>query len=189
MAGVKRKAANRERMWNITQAHEEITAHELSGASGFSVDTAAEALRDWVKQGFVEAVGKRGNRKLFRLTGKAGRPPVMGEDGHPIVVNATPEERMWFAVRKCGGVFSAADVAMWSNSESLPITAEQASKYCQSLLQAGYLRCEVKADGKGRPALYRLIRDTGPRAPLERRVRMLLDPNLNQYHQLGGRAS
>lgn len=189
MAGAKRKAANRERMWNITQAHEEITAHELSAASGFSVDTAAKALRDWVRSGHVTEAGKRGARKCFKLTGKAGKPPVMGEDGNPVILNATAEERMWFAMRKSGGVFSANDVSMWANSESLPVSVSDAGKYCRSLLDAGYLRCEVKADGKGRPALYRMIRDTGPRAPIERRMRGLLDPNTNQYRLLGGRVS
>lgn len=180
------KEQNRAHLWALAKTHETFTKQELAGAARRSEDFVHAAIRDWVEWGYVEEAGQRGNKKLWKITGKAGDPGRKLISG---VLNATPEERMWFAIRKCGSLFCARDVAMWSNAEDIPITVEAAHGYCRNLLAGNYLRCDVKADGKGAPAYYRLIRDTGPRAPIERRVRALLDPNRNELTLLRGRAS
>lgn len=170
------KLENRAHLWAIARHHAEFTAHELSAASGRTVRYVKDALREWIRGGFVERAGRRGNKALYRLARTEADPNRALRCAIP---HAGPEDRMWFAMRKCGDAFSARDVAMWSNSAEVPVSVEQAQRYCRVLLATGYLRCTVPADGRGNPALYRLVRNTGPRAPLERRVRAVLDPNRN----------
>lgn len=182
MMHMRSKLENREHLWAVARAHEEFDAHELSAASGRSVRYVKDALRDWIDGGYVTRAGTRGNKALFRVTAPEGDP---NRRLRCTTLNAGPEERMWFAIRKCGAVFGARDVAMWANSDDVPVSVEDAHRYCRNLMAAGYLRCVVKADGRGNPAQYRLIRDTGPRAPIERRVRALIDPNSNAIRLLG----
>ena len=51
--------------------------------------------------------------------------------------------------------------------------------YCQALERAGYLHAEIPSRGY-RPTVYRLAKDTGPRAPVIQRVKSLYDPNLGE---------
>lgn len=170
------RVVNQAHLWAVARAHREFTAPELSAATHLSIRYVKDSLRDWIRNGYAAEVGKRGAKKLFRVTEKAGDPGT----GFGQRFGSTAEDRMWFAIRKAGGLICARDVAMWSNTDEVPVSLEAAHGYCRLLLAAGYLRCDVKADGKGAAAYYRLIRDTGPRAPIERRVRAVLDPNENR---------
>jgi len=182
MRGDALRARNQAHLWQVAQAHGSFTVHELSGAAKRSVDYVRAELRGWQADGFVEKAGKRGMSILWRVTEAPGAPVTA-------TGSRTPEERMWFALRKAGGVFSAADLAMWTNTDEVPVSVDDAQAYCRLLLRAGYVRCEIKADGRGRMASYRLIQNTGPRAPVERRVRAVWDPNTEDFKLHSGRVS
>lgn len=173
------KLINRAHLWEIAKAHQEFTAHDLAAAAKRSTQHVLDAIHDWMHWGYAKAAGKRGNRNLYRLTDKAGTPPTTDGTGR-VVSAATPQESMWFVIRKAG-VFNYLDVAMQANTEDVKVDQEQAQAFCQMLANAGYLRVERKADGRGRLALYRLIRDTGPRPPRERRIRAVWDDNKQDF--------
>lgn len=175
------RANNQGKLWKIAKSHAEFTVHELSAASHLSVDYVRAELRAWAEDGFVKQSGKRGRHVLWKVVEQTGTPAT-------VVNPRTQEDRIWFAMRK-GGTFNAMDLAMWSNSTEFPVSAEKAQAYCRILLKAGYLRCETKADGKGRLATYRLVRNTGPRAPVERRIRALWDPNEETFNLQSGSVS
>jgi hypothetical protein len=173
------KLANRSRLWELAKIHIEFTAHDLSAADKRSLEFVRLAIKDWVRWGYAQPNGKRGNRDLYKVTKKPGTPPVSDEKGR-VLSSATPTESMWFVIRKAG-VFSFRDVAMQANTEATPVTEDQARDFCRMLVGAGYLRIERKADNKGRLALYRLIHNTGPIPPREKRIRAVWDENKGEF--------
>lgn len=184
MAAPVTREDNQEHVWEVAKAHAEFTVHELSAASHRSVDYVRASLRDWKGAGYVEQAGKRARHTLWKITDKEGAPVSIKT---PTQSARSAPERMWFAIRKATSIFNADDLAMWTNTPDLLITPEDAQVYCRTLLRAGYLRCEVKADGAGRRASYRLVKNTGPRPPELRRIRALWDPNTEAFiPQTGG---
>lgn len=179
------KLNNRSHLWELAKVHEVFTAFDLSAAERCSVETVRAAIKDWKRWGYVEKVGKRGKRDLFQITKKTGTPPVTDREGS-VVNNISPEESMWFVLRKAG-VFDHRDIAMQANTNRVSVSRDEARNYCQFLLEAGYLRVERKADGRGRLARYRLIKDTGPKPPQAGRVKAVYDPNLHKITVLKGR--
>lgn len=174
------KLANRAHLWELAKIHEEFTAHDLSAASKRSLEHVRQGIKDWVRWGYAKPAGKRGHRTLFRVVkGKEGIPPATDPTGR-VVSNVTPQQSMWFVIRK-SGVFSYRDIAMQANTEDTAVTEELAREYCQMLANAGYLRVERKADGRGRLALYRLVKNTGPRPPREKRIRAVWDDNKQEF--------
>lgn len=174
------KLANHDHLWTLAKIHEEFTAHDLAVAAKRSVQFVQKALKDWRKWGYIVDAGMRGNRKLYRVVKRdAGTPPVTDLNGR-VIRDGTPIENMWFVIRK-SGVFSHHDIAMQANTEDVDVSEELARDYCRMLANAGYLRVERKADGKGRPALYRLVQNTGPRPPREKRIRAVWDDNKQDY--------
>lgn len=184
MPFAKTKLINRAHLWELAKVHKEFTAHDLSVAEKCSTQTVFNALKDWKRWGYVAEAGLRGNRKLFRITKKAGIPPV-GDLNSDVMKVTTPQESMWFVIRKAG-VFDFRDIAMQANNESVAVTEDDARDFCRMLANAGYLRVEKKADGKGRLARYRLINDTGPKPPRACRVRAVYDANKSAFTYIAG---
>ena len=82
--------------------------------------------------------------------------------------------------------FSPVDLAAVSDLEHAPVSERDAQAYCQSLLRGEYLRVVEKARPGVRPAVYRLVRRTGPKPPVERRVAALFDENLGELTYVAG---
>lgn len=175
----KTKVLNHAKLWEIAKTHQEFTIYDLSDAGKRSTSFVHAAIKDWLYWGYVKAAGKRGNRKLFAVTQKAGTPPTTAQSGR-IMSDITPQESMWFVIRNAG-VFDYRDIAMQANNEEVRVSEEQASEFCRMLANAGYLKVERKADGKGRLAMYRLVKNTGPKPPRERRIRAVFDDNVGDF--------
>ena len=73
-----------------------------------------------------------------------------------------------------------------SCTDLVPVSLKDAHIYCQLLLKAEYLRVQQKAVPGRREASYRLIRNTGPLPPMERRVRAVIDQNEGKVTYLSG---
>jgi hypothetical protein len=93
---------------------------------------------------------------------------------------------MWTAMRQMRGGFTPRDLAAHATTEETLVTLETAQDYCRSLLGAGYLGVARKAVPGKTEAIYRLIKNTGPRAPREKRVRAVIDANTEQTILIGG---
>jgi hypothetical protein len=98
----------------------------------------------------------------------------------------TPEQNMWTAMRQMKGGFTPRDLAAHATTEEVLVTPEAAQDYCRALLGADYLGVARKAVPGKTEAIYRLTRNTGPRAPREKRVRAVVDANTEQTIVIGG---
>lgn len=151
----------------------------LASAAQIGIDTAGTWIRRWVRLGQIEALGRQGGTtERYRVTGERREAPA------PDPVQKTPEGNMWRAMRAFRAPFTAVDIAAHSSTDVIEVGRDDARAFCQMLVRAGYLRVLRTAVPGKREAIYRLIRDTGPRPPRERRVRAIWDPNLDEFTHL-----
>lgn len=91
-----------------------------------------------------------------------------------------PQDNMWRTARQLRA-FGALDLVAWSSTDEVPVSESMARQFCALLLKGGYVRVTRKAKPGINDAMYRLIRDTGPKAPTERRIRAIFDPNQGRF--------
>ncbi|WP_182912737.1 MDR/zinc-dependent alcohol dehydrogenase-like family protein [Paracoccus onubensis] len=111
--------------------------------------------------------------------------PRLNRQGKPVTQGAGTEN-MWRSMRGLA-VFSPQDLAIHSTTPDVSVSEATAKAYCGMLLKTGFLRVERKASPmRGKQAIYRLIRNTGPKPPQIQRVKHVYDPNTQQVHVPGG---
>lgn len=147
-----------------------FTHQQLADAAKADLDDVRHYIRRWLGIGWIESDGIERNRKYF----KVARPEFCQR-----VDRGTPEGNMWRSMRR-SRLFSPVDLVATGFTETITFDLAAARAYCQSLARAGYLKVEKKASPPEREAVYRLIRDTGPHAPVPKRVRVLFDLNLDE---------
>lgn len=165
--------------WSAACRLVEFDRQALAEAAEIGIETAGTWIRRWVRLGQIEALGKQGgSTERYRVIGERREAPAPGP------VKETPQGNMWRAMRAFRAPFTAVDIAAHSATEVVEVGPDDARAFCQMLVRAGYLRVLRTAVPGKREAIYRLIRDTGPRPPRERRVRAIWDPNLGDFTHL-----
>lgn len=104
--------------------------------------------------------------------------PRLTKEGAP-VTQGGGTLNMWRSMRILTE-FSPQDLVEHSTTSTVEVPLNTAKAYCSALMKAGYFRVLKKAKPPLTPAKYRLIRDTGPKAPQIQRVKQVFDPNLNK---------
>jgi hypothetical protein len=152
---------------------------EIAIAMGMSHEWTRKVVRAWKRAGLLEEV-RTGHklRALFRV--KPDAKPRLAAKAR------SPEQNMWTAMRQLKAGFGPREIAAHATTEETEVTVEAAQDYCRALLGAGYLAVAKKAVPGKTQAIYRLIRNTGPRAPREKRVRAVIDANTEQTIVIGG---
>lgn len=175
-------------LWHALRAGEAASVAELHRACGAHPNAVHQRLMRWVRVGLVEQID--GQPKRFALIDPAhapARPPSVGRDNVARARRVTAQSKMWRAMRVLRS-FDLPTVMMTAG------TSRQASAAFIALLaRAGYLR-RIKRGGpaEGGWAVYRMVRDTGPLAPVVRTVqapfqRFLVDANTGE--QFGAKES
>lgn len=171
------QAAVAEAAWAVATRLETFGYAEIAAEMKICMEQATPIVRAWDKAGALELV-QSGVRKRHLWKVKEGyQPPVRSR---------SPEKNMWDTMRQIKE-FWPTSLAIHSATEEAPVTVSAATAYCQTLLAAGYLRVVSKAvPDRKREAIYRLIKNTGPFPPRERRVRAVVDANTDQVIVIGG---
>ena len=168
--------------WNAAMVLIEFTARELADATDLSMHQVSYFVQVWIKDGLVDRQDT-GPAELVRY-----RVLNPGEVRPQIAASETPTANMWTAMRGLRS-FSPRDIAAHSSTQKTTVTLEMAQSYCQMLVRASYLRVMDKAIPGRRDAVYRLIQNSGPRPPVERRVRVVFDENLQKIVYIAGYAT
>lgn len=157
-------------------------ARELAAAAEVGYETATTWIRRWRRSGQIEELGKgAAGTQRYRLIGI--EPPGVATARR---IAATPQGNMWRTIRKLRHGFKPTDIAAQSCTPEAPVSQADATAYCQMLTRADYLRVVRKAQPGVREAVYRLARDTGPKPPRERRLRVVWDDNEGRITHLPG---
>lgn len=163
--------------WALVQRLGVFGYAEVAADLSISMEAATKIVRGWEAEGRVRV--KRGGgtagRKKFEIS-PAYREP---QDRAGKIA-----AQLWTGMRGLKS-FSPVDLAAHCRAD-LAVTVLEASEYCQALLRAGYLRVVRTAIPETRPAIYALIRNSGPRPPRERRVRAVWDENDGAFVYIAG---
>lgn len=166
-----RTVAVEQAAWNAARRLGTFHYERLSAECSLPMKRTADLVQRWKRAKLVEDIGKQGTKKQhFRVLRDIERLPITRRA-------ATAEGNMWQAIRAMKNGFTPTDIAAHATTDEVTAIPEAASAFCQMLVRAGYLRVTRKAVPGRREAIYRLIRDTGPLPPRERRVRVVWDEN------------
>jgi hypothetical protein len=91
----------------------------------------------------------------------------------------TARERAWRVMRIIRTPFTIKDIARLSESEVANLT-----HYLYTLRKAGYfvvVGYRSMPPRPGRERLFRLVKNTGPKPPIQKNPRHLYDPNIGEY--------
>lgn len=166
--------------WAVAARHPSFGYAEIASALSIGMKQATRIVRGWEKAGFITLIQQGvGLRKMWR----AAHPTIA-----PSPRRRTPEDNMWTAMRGLRS-FTPTDLAAHANTETVAVTVDEAQVYCRALLAAGHLGVARKAVPGKREAIYRLARNTGPKAPREKRVRAVIDDNTDAVVVISGVAS
>jgi len=88
-------------------------------------------------------------------------------------------ENMWRTIRILAE-FTPRDIAAHATTDTVRVSEASARSYCGLLHRTGFLRVVYPSRPKKNPAVYRLIRNSGPKAPMIQRVKRVFDPNTNE---------
>ncbi|WP_323036224.1 hypothetical protein [Pararhodobacter sp.] len=175
MGSHEERLASDQSAWNAAVRLGTFSYRALAAEASIPIERATRLTRGWVRLGSVAGLGKGGGKKLmFRVTAESFPASSISR-------RQSPDGNMWLAMRKLGGAFTPTDIAAHATTEAVSVSREDAQAFCQMLVRAGYLRVQRKAAPPRREAVYRLIKNTGPMPPRERRVRAIWDPNLAEF--------
>lgn len=179
------RRARHELTWRAAQRLGEFTYDSLAQEAEASRSSVQSIVASWERQGVVTR-GPHGRGRLirFKVVADSPRPEWQRADGRARR-EETVQGNCWTAMRRLKE-FTPTDIAANIHSERCPVSVDDARAYCQMLSRAGYLRVVRKAMPGKREAAYRLIRETGPLPPRERRVRAVWDDNLCDFTHLAG---
>lgn len=174
----------RQEIWQaIRDRAEHFTLNDLVTATGADRKTTADYLRCLLPGGVIATI----EPDAYRLVDDRGfHAPRLNRSGKPVLQGAGTEN-MW---RSMQGLvqFSPRDLAAHSCTPDVSVSEETAKSYCSMLLRTGYLRVIEKASPNlGRQAVYRLIRNNGPKPPQIQRVKRVYDPNTGEVFEQGDR--
>lgn len=157
--------------WSAALRLQQFVYGNISFECGLPLSTTTDLVNGWETDGKIRRIyGDKVRGRASKITFEVipqGEVVITPEIGDAV-------QQMWTTMRKVGS-FTPFDLVATC---SVPVTHEAAATYCRTLLNAGYLRVVQKAVPPSRPATYRLINQTGIKAPRLRRIACIVDPNL-----------
>lgn len=178
-----------QKVWGVLlTTPEPISFPELYRKVHGTRKAARTSLDRLVHAGLVERSGEIGIFK-FRLTEQTDRtpmPPVLTAAGEVRRREPPIYQRIWSAIR----VLKTFDLPLLQITTSAKKSTVQG--YMGALQRAGYVRMSEMGNSKrGEFSTFKLVRNTGPKAPFERRrvvdgatTNLLIDPNSGAEHNI-----
>ncbi len=185
MSGPGPRSLGREAIWAAIRELREFTIFDLAGMADVLEKTVKDYLDGLRRAGFVENVGSirsfggGAGRALYRLIHDPGvDAPRVRRDG--TILPEAGRDRLWRCMRILRD-FSITDLVVQASLPEAPVAAGEAEFYCLYLARAGYLvELEPNRRYQFLPSAY-----TGPRAPMIRRVREVVDANTGEVRWTG----
>lgn len=170
-------------IWDEITRLKEFTITELWGV----IDGHRTSIQQYVKRlvagGYVEKFEDFDTSYCYRLVNDCGtHAPRLTKEGKP-VTQGRGNLNMWNAMRALDR-FTPLDLALHATTDTVTVNERTAQAYCTELRKAGYLRVLKKAQATKSQAIYRLIRDTGPKSPEIQSVKLVWDPNISEFASL-----
>lgn len=179
------KANPRQLIWDALRALAEsgksVEIGSITERTHLNRKTVADYCLSLERAGFLAPV--EGASKTWVLARDGGvHAPRVRLDGSTVTQGAGMQN-LWRSMRMLSK-FSTLDLALHSSTPTCSVAEATAQSYISMLLSTGFLAVVQKADPvKGRKAIYRLIRNDGPRPPQVQRVKQIYDPNTGKIYR------
>lgn len=164
--------------WETALRQGQFNAWSLAAAAQRSVADIEVLVQGWLEGRLIAVVGTGIKKRLIYRVIDAAAPDPTGGPANRVIPIGTPQGNMWNAMRGQRS-FTPTDIATMSHTSTVSVSLEDATAYCQMLARAGYLAVIRKAKPPKIEAAYRLTNWTGPRPPVLRRLRAVVDQNTN----------
>lgn len=164
--------------WELALRLGAFTASALASELAISRPAVRQIITGWQTAGRVSILDP-GNQR-----GRSRSWEIVPAHRAPLSRMARIRQQAWVAMRGLKE-FSRTDLIAHCDADLKPEPRDVAD-FVSTLLKAGYLRVTRLATAGGREARYRLVRDSGPRAPEERRVAILFDGNEGRITHVPG---
>jgi len=177
----------------LLAANQPATIDELRDAANAPRNSVENRLCLWERAGIVNRhEGRPVRYAMSEKADRAGGVPSVSKDARIVVRKRPARARLWSAMRVLH-TFDLPQLALSAGGLS-----QASAAFLRDLSRAGYLAEIRAADPRtGMPAIYRLARNTGPKAPTVtgcdmgqgRFARCVVDRNTGDRHELPGRSS
>lgn len=179
------KTSLHEQAWAYVQDQDEFRHEDLIRAIGVVRSTAQKWIYQWERAGHIRVVRSERKKRFYRVAENQAPTPPKYRTDMSAISGQTIHGNIWRSMRMMRQ-FSPTDLAIHSSTDVVDVSDQAAKEYCRMLTRAGYLRVIDKALPGRREARYRLVKNTGPRPPRERRVRAVFDDNLDEFTHVAG---
>lgn len=181
--------AGYEAAWASIRVRKQFTLQDvlcdISKTYGDNVnaDTIKSYIQRLVRGGYAEAAGyvKTPTARVMQyalIKDVGNEAPRLRKDGQRSR-HGRNRENMWRSMRMLNH-FNYRELALTASTDGVKVTEADAKDYLKDLYRAGYLRAVKPGDKTTGCAIYRLIKNTGPKPPVVRKISHVYDPNLKQ---------
>lgn len=170
-----------QHFWSVMREMRRFTTDDVNGASNAHKNTIRDYIGRLAKAGIVKAVEPGANGGLvYEIVSDSGpEAPSVRRDGTLARRPGLGNEQMWRSMKMLGS-FTPRDLAVAATTDDVAVKVTTAQAYVKHLQRAGYLAVVVPASHGGGLAVYRLVRNSGPLAPMIQRTDWVWDPNLRR---------
>ncbi len=171
----------RPHMWEVMCALSRSGPFTIADVRGQLNTATADSVRKYLRElhaaGYVSRRDNRaaGGNVLWQVLRPQRQAPRLRSGGRPSEV-ARGQQLMWNAMRRLR-TFDWHELAAIASTEDYHIAPGTARRYMGQLHRGGYLSVTDRPR-RGQRGKYKLVLDTGPRAPCV--VRVLHDPNTDE---------
>ncbi|SFQ13782.1 hypothetical protein SAMN05421853_10281 [Roseivivax halotolerans] len=180
--------AHRQIAWDLLCEAETVSVPDLIEI-GLHRNTAELALNHWLEAEAIRFSHRDGKVRFYTRVLDTDTAPAFTRSDHRLAPRERRAKKLWTAARMLK-TFTPRDVAAHAATSETEVSIDDATRFCRMLLRAGYVRVLRKArPSDGVEPRYRLTRDTGPKPPIEKRVRAVWDENEGCFTHLPETAS
>lgn len=158
--------------------HTRVSRDDIVQACTGSKSSALNYMSKLQGEGVLTICGKDGRKNIYTIHDDSDLFRMTAEKRTGL------EAALWRSMRIMR-VFSPPDLQTTLIGSGVAYEAPQIQAYCSLLVRARYLAVLRKA-GKIHAAQYRLVNDTGPLPPIEKRMRVVVDENEDRIVYAGG---
>lgn len=177
--------ALRLRIYRQALKGEPFDAVGLSRLLDINYGRITPILQQMRDAGWARAAGSGSKGRLILELTEAGKVGIRSVLPSAQSHGADPRVNMWRSARQLTR-FSPYDIMAWSSVPGAEVNLATARQFCGFLLRGGYLRVVCNPKRGVREAIYQLVRDTGPKPPVPRRVRAIYDANEERFVYVAG---
>lgn len=178
----------RDYYWSLMMDREmkgdSFTVPEIHSLTNNHRDVQVRAYATLLERaGIIQRTGEQDDSgsAIFRVVQRSSTAPVFKKDGTLVADAMTGRQALWNAMRSPAfrAGFTVVDISVFASTDTLRVTRSSTERYAAALLRAGYLRL-LRKRAPNSPAIWQLIRNTGPDAPKLLRIDCFFDPNTRQ---------